>query len=337
MLSRRIRHWLRLLLAVSLVDAPTRAQSAEPAVQPKSTAATGEHPSEEAELVRATSLYDTGQYSVCVDAFDRLVSLDGTKRLRTPTKVEAARTYYAACLIGVGRTTDAERVFRAAVLENPQMRAPDALLFPEAVVELFLRVRESMMDEIRRAEQKRMQDAETRADRERALRERERQRIVQLLAFAEKEIVIERHSRWIAAVPFGVGQFQNGDTGLGWLFLVSESAATGLLVGSLYMQAFYQSKYSDPKVSRTDLDVRTRSAITLQSIGGYSLLGLGLLGIAEAELAFVPEVRVERKRPLPAELRGPSAKPAGADKAMSLRLLPWTGNGIVGGAILGSF
>ena len=58
------------------------------------------------------------------------------------------------------------------------------------------------------------------------------------------ELVVERHSRWMALVPpIGVGQFgQNGQTTDGWLFPVGESpgrAPPSSPPGSL---VFYESQ-----------------------------------------------------------------------------------------------
>lgn len=337
MLSRRTRQWFRLVGAIHLMTwsswgAPT---NKETTTKPKTAA--GDQLSEDAALVRATGLYDTGQYAACVDAFERLLGTDEPRRLRSAAKIEVARVYRAACLIGVGRTTDAERVFRDAILENPQMKAPDSLLFPEAVVEVFLRVRESMLDEIRRAELKRMQDAEARAVREQQLREQERKRMEQLVALAEMETVIERRSRLVASIPFGVGQFQNGNGGLGWFFLTTETGALGLLVGSLYMQAYYQTKEDDPRFTLDDLNSGTRTARTLQTASFYSLLGLGFLGIAEAHWSFVPERHWVRKRQLPAALRPAPPKVQPQQPSISLNLAPIAAPSIAGAALFGRF
>lgn len=341
MFSRRTRHWLRLTVAICIAASSSWAAPSGTLAQLPAKNASGESLGEEAELARATSLYDSGQYSACVDAFDRLLNPEQPRRLHSASIVENARVYHGACLIGVGRTTDAERVFREAILENPQMKTPDGLLFPESVVELFLRVREAMLDEIRRAEQKRMQDAEARANREQLLRVRERLRVEQLVAIAEKEIVIEQHQRWIATIPFGVGQFQNGSTGLGWAFLLSQTAMSGLLAGSLYMDAYYRSKSVDPSFDLDALNTGKRTARTLQMIGGYGLIGLAVVGIAEAQLSFVPERRSERKRQLPEHLKDPQTKANSRALGPSVTFTPWTGTGssgsIVGGALTGKF
>jgi hypothetical protein len=333
MLFRRIRHWFGLVVAVCSSALSAWAAPTDQAAQAKPRAVAGEHLGEDAEVSRATGLYDTGQYEACVDAFEHLLDPEGTRRLRSPARIETARTYLGACMIGVGRTTDAERVFREAILENPQMKAPDGLMFPESVVELFLRVHESMLDEIRRAERTRMKDAEARANHEQQLRELERQRVEQLVAIAEKESVVEVHSRWIASIPFGVGQFQNGDRGLGWLFLVSETAMAGLLAGSIYGQAYYQVRSDELNHNQEGL----QTARTLQTVGGYGLIGVGLVGILEAHLSFVPEVRLERKRDLPVQLRLPSKRPAVVKSKLSLSILPWTTRDAFGGTLVGAF
>jgi hypothetical protein len=40
----------------------------------------------------------------------------------------------------------------------------------------------------------------------------------------------ENGSRWIAAMPFGAGQIQNGDTGLGVFFAVGEALLGGATI-----------------------------------------------------------------------------------------------------------
>ena len=65
------------------------------------------------------------------------------------------------------------------------------------------------------------------AQEEKAKAEAERQKAALRLAMLEKlaseETVTSGSSRWLALVPFGVGQFQNGQTALGWTFLATES------------------------------------------------------------------------------------------------------------------
>lgn len=328
--------WLQLsLVASSMLSLRAAQVRAEP--DDKTAAVQPDRLGEEGELRRAISLYDSGQYDACVDAFQELLEPEGARRLRSPSKIESAGVYYGSCLIGVGRTLEAEAVFRRAILDNPQMKTPDSLLFPEAVVELFLRVRESMMDEIRRAEQKRMQDAEARASREIDLRQREMVRVEQLMKLAENETVIERHTRWLTLVPFGTGQFQNGNRGLGWFFLASETAVTSLFISSMYLSAWYSSKNVDgvPSERRRELSAARENAYLVGTFSGWGLFGLLTAGLVEANVTFVPETKLVRPRQLPKELRqlGPGKRPG---PALSLTIAPLSCGGWTG-SVIGSF
>jgi hypothetical protein len=287
--------------------------------------------SEEGLLRIAISLYDTGRYETCVDEFQTLLDPEESRRLRSPTKIETARVYHGACLIGVGRTLEAETVFRQAILDNPQMKTPDSLLFPEAVVELFLRVRESMLDEIRKAELKRLHDAEARATHEQFLRKLEKERILQLLRLASTTSVVERKERWVTFVPYGGGQFQNGNRGLGWFFLGTEAAVTSVFVTSLYLTAFYGSKTDETGVTRqrlAELSASQKNAYLASAISGWALLGLGIVGIVEANLAFTPEIHRSVPRTLPPKLRELRGEPKTPRESMTLSVQPGIANSL---------
>src|SRR5262245_50008728 len=53
--------------------------------------------------------------------------------------------------------------------------------------------------------------------------------------------IAEKRSRMISFVPFGAGQFQNGDTGLGILFMASQALAAGSSIAFGAVHAFYAS------------------------------------------------------------------------------------------------
>jgi hypothetical protein len=295
--------------------------------------------SEDGVLRRAISLYDTGQYEACVDDFQLLLDPEDAGRLRSPTKIETARVYHGACLIGVGRTLEAETIFRKAILENPQMKTPDSLLFPETVVDLFLRVRESMLDEIRKAEQKRLREAEERANREQSLRELQKERVNALLKLAKTESVVEPHERWMAFIPYGVGQFQNHNKGLGWFFLGSEATVTAVFVASLYMTSWYGSKTDDRGITRErvrELSDAQHNAYLVSTISGWGLLGLTVVGIVEANFAYVPELRRERSRELPKTLKELRVPQKNVVPDISVTLAPMSNAG-AGAVLFGHF
>lgn len=263
---------------------------------------TGERLGDEAELARAITLYDSGQYQECADQLGRLLEPKAARPFGSPAVAENARLYLGACLLGAGQRARAEEVFREAIRQNPQMRTPDSLVFPETVVERFLRVREGMVEDIRRAEQRRMKDAENRAVRDEELREIQRKQMDQLIALATQQSVIEKRSRWVAAVPFGVGQFYNDQPGLGWVFLGTELALGATFATALIMDAWLASRSDEPTIDLPDLQRRQTNWRTVAGVSGWGLLGVGVLGIVEAQVSFTPEVATQRYRPLPPDL-----------------------------------
>ena len=278
-----------------------------------------------AELARVVSLYEAGKYGECADSLHLLLSADSPRPFRDPDVVESARIYHAACLIGSGQNQQADEPLRAAIRQNPQMKPPDSLVFPPQVIDRFLRVRETMFDVIRKAEDERVKHAQAlaRAQEERA--RKERIRIVGLERLAQQELVVTPRSRWVALLPFGVGQFQNGEKSLGYMFLTSElllAGSTLLTLGIDTHLILATSRADKPDQSNNGT---LRGWYTALEYSSYTWLGVSVVGIVEAELAFVPEQRQTRKRPLPPELRPASA---------SLSITPLAGP-VPGGAVFG--
>jgi hypothetical protein len=259
---------------------------------------------DEAELAKVVGLYEAGKYSECAGGLKPLLDPKSISRLRERNVIENARIYLAACLIGSGKPEAADEPLRAAIRENMQMTPPDSLLFPPPVVDRFLQVRQSLYDEIRRAEAERLrkarEDVERRLDRERV----EMERMLELERLASRELVVTRNRRWVGFVPFGVGQFQNGNEGLGWVFLTSEAVLGATALTSLGVTTHFHSESN--RMRNPDNNAVVDTWFTLFEVSSYSFLAVAALGIAEAQLSFVPEFSEVRSRPLPPKLRRPS-------------------------------
>jgi len=278
-----------------------------------------------AELARVVSLYDAGKYGECADALHALLSEDGARPLHDRDVIESARIYHAACLIGSGRPQLADEPLRAAIRQNPQMKPPDSLVFPPQVIDHFLRVREDMFDVIKKAEDDRIRRAQELAAQQEARAKRERERVAGLESLAQEETVSTPRSRWLALVPFGVGQFQNGNQSLGYLFLSSEvllAATTLTALGVETHLVLATSQLDKPDPSNNTRNQNWKTALDYSS---YAWLGVSLIGIIEAQVSFVPEQRQVRKRPLPPALRSETSK---------LRISP-NATPVRGGAVFG--
>jgi hypothetical protein len=274
--------------------------------------------SDEAELAQVVGLFEAGKYAQCADQLAMLLGEKSAERLRDPDVIQTARIYHAACLIGSDRPEEADAPLRAAILADPQMKPPDSLVFPPPVVERFLRVRETLHSQIRRSELTRVERARREAE-ERARREREKdQRVLELEALASQEVLVVRNRRWIALIPFGVGQFQNGNAELGWLFLASEVALGATALTSLAMQTHFTLEAHRLQNPSNNAVLKTWN--TLLDVSAWGFLAVAAIGITEAQLS-----------PIPSRLRG--------KETSLLRVLPnvRTGQGTVVLGVSGMF
>ncbi len=280
-------------------------------------------PSAVAELARVEDLYRATRFGDCVDEARRLLDPGNPEGVQRPTEIDRARTYLAACLVRSGDAAGGEAAFdraiRAALAENRAFPRPNSLVFSAEVVERYDAARRRLEAELESRRRATLEAAEhQRAAREQE-REAERDRQRRLLELAEQESVVVQNRRWVAAVPFGVGQFQNRRPALGYVFLVSELLALGVVVGgisaevSLANYAWEHAPSLDPE-EREDVNVASQRVRDVWVAGFYSFAGLAALGIAEAELRFVPEFRSVRARPVPEELRPPAAESSRAGR-----------------------
>jgi hypothetical protein len=292
--------------AAQTADAP--AEAAQPAADAELN--------DSAELDRISSLYRAGQYAECATQLNPLLG-SGGRALRDPQVVELARVYHAACLLGSGQPERAAEPLKAALRANRLMDPPDALVFPPPVVQLFLWVKQSMIADLRAMEDAEAKKATARAAALEKLAKAEQARVRGLEKLAAEESVVIKNRRWVALVPFGVGQFQNQNTSLGWVFFATEALLTGTALTALTIQSHIQADLASVTARHesltnaewTEANARLQGWQTALEISSYGLLGVAALGILEAQLSFEPEVRQTRKRELPKQLR-PSKKTA---------------------------
>lgn len=261
--------------------------------------------SDAAELDRIIELYMAGNYSACAEDLSRLLDPDEPASFSDPAIVERGRLYYATCSLLEGDEARARKELRAALQENPLMPSPDSLTFPPPVVSLFLEVRDEVQQLI--ADREREQVLRLRRENEKARRRAElrMERERQLEELAGKETIIAKNSRILAALPYGVGQFQNGDRNLGGFFLVTEGLLTvSAATSGLILEGMTARKNrSERRPDKTRYDNQTEAAYLVMKWSTWSLLGVYALGVLEAQLRFKPERRLaDRPRPLPPDL-----------------------------------
>lgn len=304
-----VGRWLRALAASSGALFATslaigQPLAAEPGGLPGAGAPTGSL-SDETELARAVALYEASKYAECAQELDGLIGRE-PRRIDTPDVLERARVYFSACLIATGNIPGADEQLRRAIRANPLMLAPDSLVFPAQVVERFYRVKKELTAEIEQAQAAEL--ARKRAEAQAAARRAaaERRRVERLEEIAREERVVDKNSRWLAALPFGVGQFQNRDPVLGWVFLTSEALLAGTAMTSMIIELGLNAKADDdPRPDPKDLNSKLRTSHQVLVISSWAFVAVAAVGVTQAQIAFVPEFAEVRKRPLPKELRRP--------------------------------
>jgi hypothetical protein len=105
----------------------------------------------------------------------------------------------------------------------------------------------------------------------------------------------------LAGADFGIGQFQNGQEGLGYAFLIGEAilAGTSITAGVIHMQLIADYSRAPTSVNYDDFVSRKTTTLDLSIYSSAALAVIALGGIIQAEAIFVPEVREIRTRPIP--------------------------------------
>jgi hypothetical protein len=246
----------------------------------------------------ARARYDRHDYARAVEAFRALVGSD-PPRISNALLVLESRKYYAASLLFRGASDEARVQFRMLLQQEPDY-ALDPLAFPTEVVALFDDVKAALRGDLERkreAERKRQREEEEQARSSERLRLRN---LARLRSLAETQQTRIENSRWLATIPFGIGQFQNGHRALGVALAMGETlAAATSVVSYLGVQGI------DPTPSKTDeqRQEQNRQIWRTINIASFSTFAaLAVIGIVDAHVRFVPARVTATPRPLPLDL-----------------------------------
>jgi len=279
---------------------------------------------EEQELENARGFFDSSQYATAAARFAKLLD-EGTApcpktpdltpngcRLTEDALVQRARSYYASSLVALGRDDEAAKEIANILRDSPTL-PPSPAIFSQRGIDLYLKVRGQMEAELAK---KALEDQKRKKDRDDA-QKRYDAWVTELEKTAATETVVTSRSRWIAAIPFGVGQFQNDDGGLGVFFMALEGAevTTAIVTGALHWNLVVAGNgvQSDPSAADGDalnneeLNARLERLRIANEISIGALAVTVIAGIIEAEVSFEDDVVTTRPRSLPPKPRKPEA------------------------------
>ena len=246
--------------------------------------------------------YDKQNYAKAARGLESLVGGVVPRATNSVVRLEA-RKYLGATYLFLGKNEAAREQFRS-LLEEDLDYDIDPVAFPEAVVQTFQEVKREVSAE--RARKDALEAARRQRERSNEVEDLilQQQRIETLEELAAVETVEKVNSRWIAALPFGIGQFQNEDRGLGIMFAVTESA---FLAASIATFIGHNSlRDENPAPSEIERATRVEKALRIGNwVSVGALLSFYVAGVVEAEVRFKPVIRTTRKRELPNDVATP--------------------------------
>lgn len=242
-------------------------------------------PTERLEL--GLSSYDYSDYKQTIEYLAPLVVPD-RELLTEPVNLVSAYEKLGLAHFYLGEKTQARAVFERLIRFRPDHQLNPALVPPKAIL-FFKEIRRDLEDEL---EKDREVLARKIAEYEAARKAKESVTI---------EVDIRRNSRLVAAVPFGVGQFQNEDVGWGLFFLSSEIVAIGASVG--FFAAVENLRGDDGRFASRDY-TRANELQSAQLISAGAAVALIVAGIVHAQLTFDEETRINRRVRGPTEAKG---------------------------------
>jgi tetratricopeptide (TPR) repeat protein len=268
------------------------------------------------EFEAARSAYEAQDYTRSARLFDALGGGE-TPALTNRSLLLESKKYLGASYSFLGKSQLAESEFERLLRLDPQYML-DPLGFPEEVQRLFAHVKSRLDNEQRVAAEERHREQEQQARLQNERETQERKRWEQLATLAATERLQEKRSRWVALMPFGIGQVQNGHGSLGAVLAVSEGSL--LLISFVSWLVHENLRGQEPKADQRDefnLTERVSRYTNQVSLGLFGVIAL--TGIIDAQLRFQGDVERVRKRPLPTDLREPPKVSLGP-RGLSLQL-----------------
>jgi hypothetical protein len=326
------------LAAVTATTRPCWAGPTTPAAPaPPQAAPANPVVDEQTEFDKGRNAYRAQKYDEADTRFLKMLDpKDGI--LHDKVLIKQARMYWAATRIAQHQNEDAADLFHLILTEDRNYD-PDPLAFPTDVVNAFLDTRAKYREELEASEREQYRRAAERRKRDEEGKQAELARVKLLELYATRAEVTEENSRWIALLPFGAGQFQNHQRGLGWVFASTEGLLlTGTLITvPVYLVNLHDAEvvYSVPNqaVAQQYLD-RARATQYVNLALNGALILTAVIGVIQAQAAFVPEVTEFRVRTLPTVPAPASHGPTVSFGSFGAAPLPGReGQGVAGGLL----
>jgi len=307
-----------ILLVLALVwGASTRANAAEAAGDPS--------PAEVFDRGRVA--FDRGEYARAIELLRPMLYPE--IRMDEESQVVRSHRMLGVSHLFENQPSEARQEFLRLLELRPDYRF-DPLLDPPRVVDFFNEILRDQEAQVASLDRRRKEAEAAQAN-------RVRPRPVQFI-----DRTHERHSMSVALIPFGAGQFQNGQDRKGWIFLGAESALAGVSLAAFTTNfLLYGTSYKLPckkipslvggasgqcppeDVDRT-AERRSSLLLNVQLVSGGLFFAAAAWGVVDALIHYQPSVPIDPARVTP----GATAVKASAREGFEVSMFPT----IVGGS-----
>lgn len=280
-----------LILLLGATDpSPLGAQPLEPGTRPSppAPASATDAPSDDPQ-VEFRVAENTFRYQDYPAAVEKLEALLYPEVLLAEEDEIRAREYLGASHWWLKGYERAEEEFTSLLTRRPDYRL-DAFYYPAALIVFFDGVREKLV-RLRVIPSGEGPPPTEGGGEPRVVRER----------------VIEEKSLMLCFFPFGVGQFQNGHTTKGIIFLTAEVLALATNIASYFV--IDSLREGSGFIASENIDrARSFEIVLYVSLGVFAAVTIG--GIVDALVHFEPRVETVRELPVPADPAGTSFRVA---------------------------
>jgi hypothetical protein len=182
----------------------------------------------------------------------------------------------------LGKRDRAREEFTALLYLRPQYDM-DPFLVPPPAVEFFNAIRHNllMQEKLRRVEGKNAEHDQ-----------KKNKQVQSVFRHIYTERTIERHSRFVACMPFGVGQFQNSHSTKGTTLAISAGATLGVNVFTFLFVWTLRDK--DGYYAQDKLDL-ARGLQIAQYVSLGAFVALWVYGVIDANYYFQPVIEIKEK------------------------------------------
>ena len=244
----------------------------------------------ESDVKRARDRYEFGAYADAAGAARELLSR--TPPPPEPVAIEAWRILGLA-EYQLGDKAAARDAFIHLLSLDPDQTL-DPFLVPPPIVDFFDKVRSDAEPELAPLRERKRQLAEQERLAEEAIRS----------GPPSKVIVVQEHIYLLNFLPFGVGQFQNGDTTKGIVIAVSQVVFGAINIGAIFAHnaiaddpsrrcsVSTPTNCSNPPIPDSDRALLNNIDVVKYVSAGL-FWGVYIYGVADALVHYVPRIETE--------------------------------------------